>query len=258
VVRVLRPLVRILLRNGEPFSAFAELAKRVYVEVAMEDFRLPSRKPSISRAAVVTGLTRKEVQRIVRTPNQLHDGDIASYNRAAQVVAGWVRDPDFGDADGSPAQLSLDGEGSFAELVKRYSGDMTSRAVLDELVRAGAAEVVDDNAVRLLSRAYVPAADDRGKLEILGTDVAHLIDTIDHNLVSKAAWFQRKVAYDNLPEEVVERFRAVAREECQALLEELDRRLASQDRDMNPKVAGSGRKIAGVGIYYFEKDYSKS
>ena len=40
--------------------------------------------------------------------------------------------------------------------------------------------------------------------------------------------------------------------ESQALLEKLDRWLATHDRDANPGVDGSGRKRAGVGIYYFE------
>jgi len=29
------------------------------------------------------------------------------YNRAARVVAGWIRDPEFSDADGNPKILTL-------------------------------------------------------------------------------------------------------------------------------------------------------
>ena len=38
VGRLLRPLVRVLLRNGMPFGAFADLAKQVYVDVAIKEF----------------------------------------------------------------------------------------------------------------------------------------------------------------------------------------------------------------------------
>ena len=60
VVRLLRPLVRLLLRYSVPFSVFEELAKRAYVDVAMQDFEVPGKKSTISRASVLTGLTRQE------------------------------------------------------------------------------------------------------------------------------------------------------------------------------------------------------
>ena len=57
--RILRPMARLLLRNGIPFAEFAELVKRAYVDAAMEDFSGERKKPTDSRAAVMTGLTRK-------------------------------------------------------------------------------------------------------------------------------------------------------------------------------------------------------
>ena len=68
LMRLLRPLVRLLLRYHVPFSAFEELAKHAYVQAAMDDFALPGRKPTISRASIRTGLTRKDVQRLVAEP----------------------------------------------------------------------------------------------------------------------------------------------------------------------------------------------
>lgn len=254
VTRILRPLVRILLRNGVPFNAFAELAKQVYVEVAMNEFQLPGRKPSVSRTAVVTGLTRKDVSRLHDSGAPEDHSSLERYNRAARVVAGWVRDPDFQDGE-SPARLPLDGAGrTFAELVRRYSGDMPARAVLDELRNVGTVRLDDDGRVHLMSRSYVPAKDDVAKVDILGTDVAYLVETINHNLISDPPYFQRKVAYDNLPDEFVESFRADAARQCQALIENLDRQMSAQDRDANPKATGQGRRFAGVGVYYFEKN----
>jgi hypothetical protein len=115
---------------------------------------------------------------------------------------------------------------------------------------------VADGRVVLTSRSYIPSRDDAAKIEIMGTDTAYLLETIDHNLahVGEAARFQRKVLYDNLPEEFLEAFREQATGECQQLLESLDSRLAAGDRDTNPEAGGSGRRLAGIGIYYFERD----
>ena len=105
----------------------------------------------------------------------------------------------------------------------------------------------------------MPKGSDAGKIHILGTDVALLIGTIDHNLHEPQGQprFQRKVAYDNLPAEALPRLRELSAEHGQNLLQELDRYLAQQDRDANPNTHGTGRKHAGIGIYYFEEDVSE-
>lgn len=253
--RVLRALARVSLRHGVGLPGFVEIAKRAFVDAAREDFSLPGRKPSDSRVAVLTGLTRKEVHRLCTESATTEDA--AHHNRAARVVAGWVRDAEFHDPSGPPKPLSFDeGIASFAHLVRRYSGDVPPRAVLDELLRVGAVERDETGLIRLVSRVYIPRVSEREKLHILGTDVADLLTTIDNNLQGSGAEprFQRKVMYDNLPHEAVERFRSLSSEQAQLLIEQMDTWLSAHDRDVNPQVKGAGRVRAGLGIYYFEED----
>ena len=84
-----------------------------------------------------------------------------------------------------------------------------------------------------------------------------LFPTIDHNLKPDpiGPFLQLKVAYDNLPDEVLPAFRQLSAKRAQALLESLDRWLAKRDRDVTPAVKGSGRNQAGLGVYYFEEPY---
>ncbi|MGH8648276.1 MAG: DUF6502 family protein, partial [Burkholderiales bacterium] len=106
VTRVLTPLVRVLLRNGMSFNAFSDIAKRVFVEVGMREFGIPGRKQTASRVSILSGLSRKEVQRLVGDQAQAAGTDVQeTYNRAARVIAGWVRDKDFTDAAGNPLEL---------------------------------------------------------------------------------------------------------------------------------------------------------
>jgi Family of unknown function (DUF6502) len=257
IFRVLRPLVRLLLRQGIPFGVMADVVKQVYVDIAFEEFGLSGRKQTTSRVAILTGLSRKEVARL-RSMNRWDDREaIRQYNRAARVTSAWVRDPEFHDARGQPAPLPVEGDqASFGVLVRRYSGDMPVRAILDELLRVRAVELLDDGRLRLLARSYVPATGEVEKLGILGTDVADLIATIDWNLrcPPSEAYFQRKVQYDNLPSEVISELHTLVRGRAQALIEQLDRWMAARDRDVTPTVQGTGRKRAMVGIYYFEED----
>src|SRR5437868_10011805 len=123
---LLRPLCRVLLRHSVSFGAFEDIAKRVYVQVALEEFGIPGKKPSISRASILSGLTRKEVQRLVAESTGPAEDTSDRYNRAARVLTGWIRDPDFVDANGEPRRIPQDGEFGFAALVRRHSGDMPS------------------------------------------------------------------------------------------------------------------------------------
>jgi len=113
--------------------------------------------------------------------------------------------------------------------------------------------------VKLIEQAYLPRGDEEMKLHILGVDTSYLIDTIRHNLYENEleAFFQRKVLYDNLPDEMLPTLRRLSSNNAQALLEKLDIWLSRHDRDVNSQIKGSGRNTAGIGIYYFEEPFSK-
>lgn len=261
--RILRPLARLLLRNGIPYGEFSELVKRAYVESALEDFPSERRKPTDSGAAVMTGLTRKEVKRQREILAGQHTGksEILHTNRASRVVSGWVHDAIFQDTAGEPATLAFDGPQSFCELAKKYSGDMPPRSVLDELLRVGVVSVESDTGqLTLKQRAYVPTGDNKEMLQIFGEDVSDLIATVDHNLVcgegGRQPLFQRTLTYSNIPPEVMEAWRKHAAEQSQALLEQLDSWLGPQDRDVSGSLAkGSPQESfrTGVGVFYFEE-----
>jgi Family of unknown function (DUF6502) len=253
---ILRPLVRVLLRNGIPYGAFAEIARRVYVEVAEKEFALPGRKQTVSRISTITGLTRKDVTRIQAEEAATQAERAERYNRPARVIGGWVRERRYHDKRGRPAELPMEGDTrSFAALVREFSGDIPPRAIADELARVGAIEILPEGTVRLLTRAYVPRGDQVEKIGILGADVADLIRTIDHNLTSAPgeAYFQRRVSYDNIPVEALPALTRQLARKAQSCLESLDRTLAAVDRDRSPGARGTGRVRAGVGIYYFEE-----
>jgi hypothetical protein len=251
---LLRPLFRVLLRHAVPFGAFAEIAKRVYAHAAMEDFAIPGKKPSISRVSILSGMTRKEVRRVLAQPADAALEGRERYNRAARVLTGWLRDPDYADGWGEPRLLETEGDLGFAGLVRRHSGDMPAAAVLDELLRVGAVARRDDGRLELLTRAYVPRRSEGDKTAILGTDVADLITTIDHNLQRGETdpWFQRKVMYHSVPVAALAAFQTMSSAQSQALLEKLDRWLAAQDTEVSAGVPQPRARV-GVGVYYFEE-----
>ena len=148
---------------------------------------IPNKKPSISRAGVLTGLTCKDVQCVVAEPLVEKSVVGERYSRAAKVLTAWTRDKDFLDAKGAASPLAIEGEFGFATLVRRHSGDVPVCAALDELLRVGAVKQREDVRIEAVTRAYVPQQSSVDKLDILGSDVADMIDTIDHNLEHAAS-----------------------------------------------------------------------
>ena len=264
IVTLLRPVIRIALKRGIAHGQFAELVKQAFVETTQKDFLVPGGKSTISRIAVITGLTRKEASRLVKADSSPPEQGALRrrVNRATRVVSSWVGDNKYHNGRGAPASLpfTADEGPSFSSLVSDHSGDVTPRAVLDELVRVGAVYALRDGRLRLIQRAYIPTADENQKLHFLGTDVADLINSIANNLdpESKTSFYQRKVAYDNLPAEYLPQLQELLSRAGQKLLEELNADMSRHDRDVQKKSNSPNRHRAMIGIYYYEESVDET
>ncbi len=256
VVRVLRPLVRAVLRSGLSYKAFNDLVKWVYVDVSMREFTIPGRKNSKSRVAVLTGLTRREVDRLVRM-REPKEGTPERYNRAARVLSGWAEDPQFQNPDGAPRVLNVEGNDGFMELVRQYSGNQPYRAVLDELVRVGSVERIESDQVRLLKAYYEPVTgrQEEEKLNILGIATGDLLETIAHNIrrTDTPPFYQQEI-YERFPEEKLSELRELIRKHCDQFAIRTDRILYSNLAQARSERKDTDRRV-GVGIYYFESNW---
>jgi hypothetical protein len=255
IIRILRPLIKILLKNDIPYGTFSELAKWVYVDVALHDQAIPGRRTTISRASVITGLSRKEVKRLQEISEPGDIGASAQYNRAARVISGWLKDERFTDGGGEPRELPFEGDGdSFSALVKAYSGDVPPRAVRDELLRVSI--IAENNGkLRLQTKGYIVRKGDAERLSIMGTDVGELLSTLHHNITHNPteAYLQRKVSYDNIPDESMAQLRNLIHDHGREFVESMNNRITQFDRDTNPSLKGNGKNRAGIGIFYFEE-----
>lgn len=257
VLRLLRPLVRLLLHHSVPYETFTDLARWVYVDVAEKEFALPNKKQTASRISVITGLNRKEVARLQEMTVEDNTGAIASFNRAEKVVTAWLHEYPKAGKPGLATTLPLEGEHSFASLVKRYSGDMPVRAVLDELLRVGVVQKTEDGEISLLSSgAVVPGAENRqALLTLFGEDTTDFISTYSHNIFASDGdkFFQQKTWTDNIPVELLTSTKALARQRGQSIMDQLREDLSKFDRDITPSVQGTGRARALFGVYYYEE-----
>jgi len=251
VTRVLSPLVRLLLRHGVSHGDFASWAKQAYVNEAADHFGLDGKAPTVSRIAIVTGINRKEVKRLLDLPADI-EPSIGKHNRALRVVTGWLQDADFHTAEGEPDKLRFgDINDTFNQLVKRYGGDVPARAVLDELLRVGTAKQ-EGASIELLTHGYVPHESQEAMLDIFATSARDLLTTLDHNLADIGNnRLQLSVAYDNVSREGATQFRRVGRDKAMVLLRELDEWL--QKHDQGDATANGQHHRVGLGLYLIEE-----
>jgi hypothetical protein len=251
VLKLLRPLVRVLLRHGMAYGTFAELARKAYVEEGFALSGESGKRATVSSVSALTGLTRKETKRLREL--RLVDDEASSqrYSRAIRVISGWTGDPRFQTAAGEPAVLPMDGKtASFSTLVKEFSGDIPPAAMLSVLESSGTVAVTEQGIV-LQEKAYIPSATPLEKINILGTDVAELIDTIGHNLgaTPPERYFQRKVSNVLLHPDAVPAFRELSNRKSQLLLEEYHSWLSSHEVDPEDESSVQPCHVV-VGIYY--------
>ena len=263
VIHILKPIIRILMRNDVSHAEFSALAKQAYIDVAHQHFSIPDKKMTNSRVAVLTGINRKEVLRLFRIKEENGDTLEGTPNRAKRVVNGWLNDPDFLDNNKKPLILQIkDTKNSFSELAARYSGDITIGAIIDELERLGVVKRINNEQIQLTQQAYIPHTGELEKIDILSICVSDLLSSAVYNLdadVDKGQGrFQRQLVYKNVQSDVAEEFQKLSSKKSQDLLVELNNWLAEKTKDPQNKdpqdELPDTKKRVGLGVYYFEND----
>jgi len=275
VLRILKPLIRVLIKHDVSHSEFSELAKQAYVDVAYKHYSIPKRKMTYARVAVLTGLSRKEVVRLSSDSLGSSPQPKITHNRASRVITGWLNDADFLDEHQQPKILPLklrtdvgsNSHFSFTQLVERYSGDISVGAILDELQRTGVVSRLEQGEVRLECLGYVPQTDELEKLEILSLCSRNLLLSGVHNIEKgegEEPMFQRQLSHQ-LPEALIQEFKTFSQKKSLDLLLEFNRWMGDENKQYEMKQNTPDDearqddvvKRVGVGIYYFEEDETK-
>jgi len=204
----LRPLVKLMLARGVTFTYASELLKSLFVEVADRDFRLEAKAPTDSRVSLISGVHRKEVNRLRQAMESGDETVPEVVSLGAQLVAQWMGSPPYVDDDGRPQPLarfaSEGAELSFETLVARVSTDIRPRVVLDEWLRLGVVHIDAQGRVCLNVGAFVPAKGFDEKCFYLGHALHDHAAAAAHNMLDgQPPFMERIVHYEGLSEAAV-------------------------------------------------------
>jgi Family of unknown function (DUF6502) len=257
----LRPIARLLMKAGVGYREFAEVAKCAFVDVSTSDFGLRGRPTNISRVAVMTGLTRKEVKRLRDKISAGTEVESTKVIPLSEIIHQWHADEDYIDASGNPLELPFDGsDPSFARLVKKYGGDIPPGAMRTELKRVKAVEEKSDGRL-FVKRRHIRAVETEKLVQFaLGTALLGLANTINHNVGNNEdhRWVQRVASTKRIRSEDKLRVRKISRDRAEEFVTSIDDLFSAYETIYPDDSAKSDQSVVGVGVYYFEVDHSKS
>lgn len=183
VEAVFGPLAQLLVANGVGSPEAESLLRAVCVHAAANMETGHRKRPNVSRVALVTGVDRAEVARILKRPPRV-DPEVDTRRHVNRVLAGWHGDRDF--ADGTrPALLSIKARErkhrTFWSLVQRYAPGVYPGLILRELLRVRAVAKLDDGRVQVRMRQYRAGEFSDRSLREMGSRLRDLMRTMVDN-----------------------------------------------------------------------------
>ncbi|SCK26613.1 DUF6502 family protein [Vogesella sp. LIG4] len=263
----LRPLVKLLLHRGIGYPQFADQMRAVFVQVAEEEFSLPSKRDTDSRISVLTGIYRRDVKRLRQElaaspagpsgsePLSLPLAASQEVSLSAKVMGLWAGLPEFTNAAGQPRPLPRlirqGGELSFEGLVRQVNKDVRARTLLDEWMRRGAVLVDSADLVHLNIDALLASTSLDEKAYYLQQNVHDHLATLAHNLTGEGQpMLERCVIYSGLSEASVKELARLAQSKGMQALQAVNRRaLALQQQDQTQQ--GTPLRI-NFGLYFYQ------
>lgn len=259
LARVMQPLAQLLIANGVQLSSVVEQIKRSLVDAAASDFAVDGRNNTDTRISILTGVHRKDVRRLRSEPAPHAGAAVPIMSVASCVVARWISEPRYLNADNSPLRLARTprhaepGEPVFSHLVAEVTRDVGARAVLDELQRLGVVGVEADAHVVLKSIAFVPHSGVRESFHFLGANVADHLATAVHNLADEGdydPWLEQSAFAQDLTLSQAQELHAAARQLWARVLQEF--LLKATIAEERSQAVDEPKKRVRFGVYFHE------
>jgi len=181
--RVLRPLVKIMLREGLTYSHFAAIAKMAFVESAARDFAGKPKKASVGSVCALTGMDRQQVDEILIEQERYElSAVVEPTNPFARVLHGWHNDKDYVGPYGLPVDLPFAaGPLNLTILTDRHAPGVPPHIILQELQRVGAVTEVGENVWKPLKQEYIDPTLSPENLTRMASLVESLLSTLENN-----------------------------------------------------------------------------
>ena len=215
------------------------------------------KKLNASRVALVTGVDRGEVTRILNSHSKAKTGDTRRH-RVNRLLAAWHSDPEFSNG-GRPLVLPIKPgdrkRGSFWALAKQCAPGVYPGLILSELLRVGAVETIENGRIKVLARHYQAAEFTEESISEIRTRVRDLMQTMLNN-ATEANWPRvcRTVETTEIDPKFLPLIRKMLSDRSEAALSGVQEELTST----RWKRTGASRPGVRVGLTVFTHEETES
>ncbi|MGC8520777.1 MAG: DUF6502 family protein [Steroidobacteraceae bacterium] len=251
--RVLRPIVRLMIRNGIRYDEFVDVARSAYVESAINGGLGDIKHPTREQIAWITGIDWQRIDHYIQNRSAWSTDDGICARFAAAVLHKWHTDQRYLGTDGTPVELEFNrGVGlSFQDLVAEVDANVDATLLLEELTEAGSVCHSNHGRLRMVTRSFNLPDDSLAAIDHFGAALAALSETLEYNFNPANAdkrRLERAVFADRgMSADLLSRFQEFARERAALLLNDIDDWFANF-ADMQ---ADSPEKRVKAGIHVF-------
>jgi Family of unknown function (DUF6502) len=252
------PLLELMFDAGVTVHEFNYLFRDRAVRMATKRVIKECGRNNKSRVAILTGLPRSEVTRILASSDSTERTPLGQHP-ARRVLAAWYENPRFLAPTGEPAVLPIFGKRrSFEQLVSKHGGGIPVRAMLDELTQIDAVEQLEAQKVRAKSRVPILTGLTTNAISAVGERCGDLIQTLVNNVRSlMPPLFEATALVNDADIDVVPIIRRELAKQAASFINGANSFLKRSRHEPSRKLANSTAKFRlGLSVYYFEGEVS--
>lgn len=269
---LLKPLVRLAVKNGLTFTDFSGALKQAYVDVAAKQMIASGVKPTEEGISLIANVEIADIKEILRSPSlpQFEETQTQGSGIAA-LLATWHADTRFSGPYGVlldlPFDHSADGQvATFSDLVAQTCPGRSPQIVLDECLRVECVISVGNGFYRAVKRSHVPDPLSKASIGHFAHVVHNVCETCERNLREESrdgkGLFERRVFTDaRIGSADLKEFDKFVRSRGQLFADDIDNWLST-------KASSSGSEMSsihtGIGIYHYilndedERDFGQT
>lgn len=259
---LLKPLVRLAIKNEVTLREFGEVLKSAYVGSAARQIGMSGGNPTAEAIAVLLNADIGEVQEVLASPsNKNFEFEEPQTTPVSKLLAAWHNDSRYSGPYGVLVDLPFVAAGdaqdrsplTFSELSRQACPDISPRVLLDECIRTGCVVSVGSGFYRAAKRSHIPDPLSESSIGHFAHVVHNVCETCERNLrtesVGGKGLFERAIFTDTrITKADLQAFDKYVRERGQRFADDIDIWLSSRPIPTTPD---TDTVHTGIGIYHY-------
>jgi Family of unknown function (DUF6502) len=254
---LLKPLVRLAIKNGVLFPDFNAALRKAYVDVAAKQMAASKMQGTDEGISLIANIEIQEVRDILRPAGDAKDApSVHEVSPMIIILGAWHSDPKYAGPYGVLRDLpfsrgAADHSDTFTDLVQTHCPGINPQVALDELLRVGSIQDVGNGFYRPTRRSYVPDPLSATSIFYFARVIHNLCETLEVNLRPESAGGKGLVERTiftqyGIPKKDHAAFDKFIRERGQAFADDVDNWLTPRDQE---GIADSMQ--VGAGFYHY-------